>query len=162
VVAGGAGQTVLRYLGKASGKQTFYGPITGARYAAGSTHPMIAVDDRDLYGPNPRQAGMLERIENGIRLFRVEPQAQKPTPIPVPVETPVEAVESKAEVFQDWKGEAEPEAVPVVAVDIASMSVAAVKKLELTQAQWVDLQQAEIAGRNRKSVLVFIEGKLDV
>src|SRR3972149_3642877 len=139
IVAGGAGATILRYLGKGSGKQTVCGPITGARYAAGTSHPLIAVDDRDLYGPNLKQAGMLERVENGIKLFGKEPLPPRPTPIAVPVETPVEAVEAKAEeAFQDWKGEAEPAEAAVEAiavVDIAALSLAAIKKLELTQAE---------------------------
>ncbi len=169
VVAGGAGTTVLRYLGQSSGKQTFYGPVTGARYSAGKTHPLIPVDNRDLYGPDQRRLGMLERRENGVSLFKVEKNIERPVPQEAPKEAPVENAEVPAsEEFSDWKDEPqetpapEPDITKTTQVDISKLTLAEIKKLEMTPENWAKLAGMEAADRNRKNVIAFAKARSEV
>lgn len=91
---GADGIVLVRYVGPSFGKQTFYGYVSGARYSAGQTRPLISVDTRDLRNPHydakmqtrGQVPGILQIYEGGKPIFELEPMA---TPIVAPKQKPV-------------------------------------------------------------------------
>lgn len=149
MIPGGGDLVNLEYIGGSWGKITFYGPITGAQYAAGLSAPIIPVDKRDLYGPNVRQVGMLERQENGKKLFRLVQPPKAPQPIPEP-----EKVPEVPEVPEN-----EPATQPVAVNDISKMTLSQIKQLSMKPEEWAKLVEMEKMDRNRKSVIEFAQSK---
>ncbi len=142
----GAGGTVpLKYVGTSVGKQTFYGPVTGAQYYAGKSDPVVWVDKRDLYGPDSRRVGMLERVEGGKNIFVLLPPPKAPQPIQ-PAKEPEPA----------------PEAVvpaKTLDIDLGHMTLTQIKKLILLPQEWETVAKLEKEDRNRKSVISYAEQK---
>lgn len=68
---------IVQYVGKSFGTQSFYGVNTGERYAAGLSHPKVAVDKEDLYG-SVNRPGLLELRENGKNIFILLPAPSAP------------------------------------------------------------------------------------
>lgn len=116
-----AGSVVLEYIGTSVGTQTFYGPITGARYVAGKTRPLVSVDPRDTRTTSQTKRGLLDLMEGGKLLFRKyvppvvheEPLPEKPVSMETEdKETTPEVIES---VIADWKqGQEEEEQKTVI------------------------------------------------
>lgn len=94
-LAGHEGMVLLQYIGGGVGKQTIYGPATGARYVFDGNHRKqfwVAVKDT---ATNGKALGLLQLARNGKPLFRVIqkilPRTEKPVkPAPEPEVIPVQ------------------------------------------------------------------------
>lgn len=102
--AGATGMVLVEYMGQNYGKQTYYGPVTGAPYTFSARANKRWVDRRDLHfkTDSGNDIGLLDMMQNGRDLFR---QASNPAPESVlasaepVVEEPVPAEEA-AEIDQ--------------------------------------------------------------
>lgn len=166
-VPGGAGTLMLEYVGGSYGTQSFYGPVTGARYAAGRSRPYVAVDTRDATTGRPNRPGLLEIRENEKAVFR-------------PYVPPVEAEKTEGELLADAQAavleitEAFSPAPPAILVestetvslsdvvevpDVNALTAKDILALDVTAAQAAAMLAAELAGKKRSTVVAFLESK---
>ena len=103
IVPMSAGAIVLEYTGTSFGTQTFYGPVTGARYTAGKSRKLVSVDPRDLATGHQTKKGLLELAEGGKALFKryTVPQAEIEKAKTVSMETEPEAQRASVPLDQD-------------------------------------------------------------
>ncbi len=157
---GAEGMIALEYVGLSTGKQTWHGKVTHARYLFGGSHPRGWVDKRDA-------AALLELREGGRPLFR-RYIAPKPVPIPEPPTAPalteaaIAAADDEAPLAAALvvAALAEVEAPEVKATDIADMTVAAIRAAlpgadAHLRAIWLEQERS---GRNRATVLKLLGG----
>lgn len=98
LLIGAEGMTMVRYNGSNYGKETYFGPATGASYAFSVDRNIRNVDNRDLRTSN--RTGLLDIVEKGINTFSIysNPQVKKEEIIkssPVIESEPEPEVESK-------------------------------------------------------------------
>lgn len=166
-VPGGAGTLMLEYVGGSYGTQSFYGPVTGARYSAGRSRPYVAVDLRDATTGRPNRPGLLEIRENEKAVFR-------------PYVPPVEAEKTEGELLADAQAAVletteafspDPPAILVESAETVSLSDVVevpdvnaltakdILALDVTAAQAAAMLAAELAGKKRSTVVAFLESK---
>jgi len=116
-----AGSIILEYVGTSLGKQTFYGPVTGARYSAGLTHKLISVDPRDARTSSLTRRGLLDLSENGRPLFRafVPPAPKEPESVSMETGKVVETINEAPVAEPQAIPDPEPTVEPVVEVAAA-------------------------------------------
>ncbi len=148
------GEIILQYIGKSHGTQSFYGVETGKRYVAGLSHPLVAVDRRDLAGTQTRP-GILAIMDGRVKLFQIwKPPVKKIMPT-LPAQDISKLIEPEkiAEIE-----EGKPDEMP----DIENMSLTEIKNLDLRFVNVSDLYEIECSGRNRKNVLKYLESLREV
>ena len=154
VASAGEGEIILQYIGKSHGTQSFYGVNTGRRYAAGLSHPLVAVDRRDLAGTNARP-GMLAIMDGRVKLFQIwKPPVKKVTPtLPAQDISKLIEPEKLAEIE-----EGKPDEMPVYPCP-DELTLTQIKALDLHLGDAAsDMLEAEKHGRKRKNVIAYLEG----
>lgn len=130
---GAEGMSLLEYMGANYGNQTYYGPVTGARYVFSASRRIRNVDKRDLH--HQSNSGLLDLIlPGGQPLFRViQPKpapAPAPAPVPAPAPAPVPEPEPESvalslaeQVIEQRVEEAREAAKPVIAEAVEQVEV---------------------------------------
>jgi GT2 family glycosyltransferase len=165
---GSEGMVKLEFLGTGMAA-SWTGPVTNARYRFGEDRTIGWVDKRDV-------DGMLQlKDRKGNILFRraeiaskkeakktEEMKSVEETQIEETVEETVEEVteEPTTTGVIDLTPKIAEEKSGVVFPDPADMTANEIKTLQLTPEQWTALYRSELAGKNRKGVITFIEEKL--
>lgn len=164
VVPGGAGTILLQYVGRSYGTQSFYGLVTGARYEAGLTKAVIPVDLRDAETGQVNRPGLLEIREDGKNVFRrYTPPAAAPTPAleTTLTLTPTPGTETAFSPSPPAKLAVPDQGVslPVVSEipDVNILTAKEILALDLVPAQAVAMLAVEQDGKQRKTVLAFLE-----
>jgi len=132
---GKAGMTRLEYIGKNAGDSTWWGLVTNTRYVFGGNRRVGYVDSQDV-------AGMLAMKKDDKPVFRRYKEPAKPKAPPV--------VEEKA---PDPPVTTRALEVP----DIQSLTGAEIKALDIIPNQVLALIKQEQVGKNRKTVLAYLE-----
>lgn len=165
-IVGSQGMVRIEYLGKQM-QSTWDGPATGQSYSFGMDKPRGWVDRRDA-GERSKNGFLNMKDRGGNWLFQTVSDNSAAVSQPVPnIAEPIVAVQVT-----------EPAASPaVVAVAEAAgtlsvaektldvpnptdMNVEEIKRLDLTWDQWAELYRIELANRNRKGAIAFLEEKL--
>lgn len=100
------GMTLIKYVGGSIGTQSWYGVVSGKKYAFGLKKNLGNVDPRDLQTGQMQRPGLLEVRENGGKVFVIAPVADpKPSEAEVAafVEKPVEKEELPPEAVAEEK-----------------------------------------------------------
>ena len=169
---GAEGMVKIEYLGDQM-SFTISGDKTNARYTFGKDRPKGWIDPRDLGTREglSGDTGFLTKRDRqtGKYLYKLAEEAVAPEPKPVAV---TQVVEENAPSVPQGVAEATgtlsaTENVAEKSVTLKSdvpnptdLTVEEIKLLELTQDQWLQVYQIEMAGRNRKSAITFIEETL--
>lgn len=167
-VPGGAGTLMLEYVGGSIGTQSFYGPVTGARYSAGRSRPYVAVDVRDATTGRPNRPGLLEIRENERPVFReyVAPVEAPKTEAEILEALQAAVLETTDAAFSPDPPAALVESTETVSLsdvievpDVNALTAKDILALELTPAQATAMLAAEQVGKKRSTVLAFLEAK---
>jgi len=134
---GRAGMTRLEYIGRNQGDTTWWGPVTNTRYIFGGNRKVGYVDSADV-------PGMLAMKKEDRPVFRVFRPPAKPKAPPAPVVKEAVAVP----------------AGPLGGTDIQELTGADIKATAIELEQVPGLIEQEKAGKNRKTVLAYLEGLL--
>lgn len=167
---GADGMNLIRYVGRSLGTQSFYGPVSGARYSAGRSRPLIYVDNRDLRTRNMRQPGLLELREEGQPVFALEEAVPDPVPqvdalavngglidgAAAVAEVEYVSTETPAEPEETFDLDV-PDLLTMTARDLISHLQGAGYAPEILRA----IREAEAGGRGRTTVLNAIEALLN-
>ena len=154
-MVGQAGMTKIEYTGSKM-NSSWHGEVTHRDYIFGEDRARGWVDNRDVDG------FLKARDNKGNYIFkRVDAPKQVKQSEPV-------AVESNEKEVVVLKGQSVGRSADAVAVvekqpnfpDPIDMTVEEIKDLELDLGQWKALYSAEMAGRNRKGAVAFIEEKI--
>ena len=154
-MVGQAGMTKIEYTGSKM-NSSWHGEVTHRDYIFGEDRARGWVDNRDVDG------FLKARDNKGNYIFkRVDAPKQVKQSEPV-------AVESNEKEVVVLKGQSVGRSADAVAVvekqpnfpDPIDMTVEEIKDLELDFGQWKALYSAEMAGRNRKGAVAFIEEKI--
>lgn len=148
---------------------TITGDMTNAKYTFGKDRPKGWVFKSDI-GTRDGKLGFLSKRENGKNLYQVIDGDNNPAPEPAvgeevtKEETPraVESVGGVAQVSGTLTANtpSQPALAKVDAPDPTDMTVEEMKALadrDLTKNQWEQIYKKEMAGRNRKGAIAFIE-----
>ena len=126
--------TRMEYIGRNQGDTTWWGPETETRYVFGGNRRVGYVDKADV-------AGMLKMQKEGKPVFRVFRPPPKPQAPPAPVAKEVVAVP----------------AGPLGGTDIQELTGADIKAAAIELEQVPGLIEQERAGKNRKTVIAYLE-----
>lgn len=165
---GVVGMVKIEYLGKQM-SSTWTGDVTGATYTFGVDRPKGWVDKRDA-GSLEEKKGFLGKKDKmtGSLLFKIAKDNSS-------IQEPIQAVEitqeiASPEIVGAMQGQVAgmgESRVPVAPVtnkidfpDPENMNVEQIKQLVLTREQWTEVYKAELAGRNRKGSIAFLEERL--
>lgn len=157
------GMVRLVYTGKAM-TSVWDGAFTNTRYRFGADRPKGWVYRADA-GEQGR-SGFLNVTDNkGNYLFTEDRLGELPVEVSKTVTPPPAAATHKVKVS---KADAQAEPVVVVTAvkeeagspDPNGLNAAEVRSLVLSKEQWEQVYKAELAGKNRKSVITFIEEQL--
>jgi len=129
--------TRLQYIGRNAGDSTWWGPVTNTRYVFGGNRKVGYVDNKDV-------TGMLAMKKEKRAVFRRFRPPAKPKAPPVPVVKETVAVP----------------AGPLGGTDIQELTGADIKAAAIELEQVPGLIEQEKAGKNRKTVLAYLEGLL--
>jgi len=154
----------IEYLGNQM-NFTVTGDMTNAKYTFGKDRPKGWVFKSDV-GERGGKLGFLSKRENGKDLYRIVGADQEPTPEPVAVtevtaevpvsETPVSVGASEAAAtLQSVSTVETPDPT-----DLTVEELKAYADKGLTKDQWEQIYKKELAGRNRKGAIAFIEDLL--
>lgn len=162
------GMALIEYVGGNKGSSQWGGPggsPSGQKYIFGDNSR-----DKIKYVRANDVAWILGLRDEGKTLFQV--RNPKPIEAPEPVVTP----EDEAETDPEVKAETEPETAepmdnepdipderPADAIELndpADLTIAEIKALDLSEAGWLAMYEAEKAGKNRSGAIEFILSKL--
>jgi glycosyltransferase involved in cell wall biosynthesis len=161
-IIGGNGMTMLRYIGKSQGTQTFYGFATGQAYKFGLSRPLGYVDNRDLLGSSTKP-GLLDMSESGKKLFAIEPMNKTKVAALVPAAMAAAVDNFKPDTTPQEIVSLEEEAPEAIYPEFypEEMTVAEIRNLtNLTKEQANDLYEKERSGKNRSTVLKIFSAYL--
>ncbi len=166
---GAQGMVKIEYLGEQM-MFTISGDVTNAKYSFGKDRPRGWVAQQDI-GSRESKTGFLSKRDRstGKWLYREVETANKSESIQKPVQVveinsnsvaqvggsltaveqilepvPVQTLESVQEVIQKYPNP-------------TNLNVEEIKALKLTKEQWVEVYKAEMANRNRKGAVLFME-----
>lgn len=171
--AGSAGFVKLLYTGK--GMSSVYdGPVTNTRYRFGADRPRGWVDKRDA-GERGKAGGFLnikksdggwlfDVVEDGDAVAKKETVPANAAEVKGVEVTPVKkASKGVVDIQKDPTvviGEAPKEEPKLEFPNPSELNASEIRGLTLTKAQWQAVYEAEMADKNRKSVVTFIEEQL--
>lgn len=149
------GMVLIEYIGTSMGAQTWYGPVSGARYPFGLTRKYGNVDVRDLRTGSARKPGFLELRENGQDIFKIFTPPKQVAQVEVP--EPVITVDRVNVDFTDLNGigpstaeklisagYATPYDLPnnIDAQELADKTGLSIKKAEAILAAWIEFKDS--------------------
>lgn len=172
---GSVGMEKIEYLGD---QMTFtaFGETTNAAYTFGRDRPKGWVDKRDV-GSRESGKGFLGKKDRrtGTWMYRLAETSKNVFPVEEVKVEEVEVEEVKVEVEKLAEPAAVEKAAPVGAAQVSGslsakekldfpdptdMNVEEIKALELSREQWVEVYKTEMARRNRKGAIAFMEDLL--
>lgn len=168
---GSMGMELLEYQG---GQMNFTisGDVTNAKYTFGKDRPRGWVDKRDVGTRDGKTGFLSKRGPDGTWLYRIANETPEPAPEPVEIneveaESPVAVSDSETPLggAVALKATLHPVSLPVdtepvTAPNPTDLTVEEIKALldqNLTREQWEKIYTQEMAGRNRKGAVAFIE-----
>jgi hypothetical protein len=174
------GMVKIQYIGKQV-SSTWYGDVTNAPYIFGIDRPKGWVDKRDVGSKEEKKGFLSKKDRDGNFIFKVvtdnkaeevvekKPEGELVTAIEgISVADTVE----QPEMVTVMKGQSVgmSEAAPnrfdsslppkAKSIDSSELSVEQIKSLELSKEEWQELYKDELAGRNRKGAVAFLEDKI--
>jgi glycosyltransferase involved in cell wall biosynthesis len=162
---GSQGMELIEYRGEQM-NFTISGDTTNAKYTFGKDRQKGWVDRRDLGTREGKMGFLSKRGADGNWLYRVASSNGTAVAEPEPVAV-MEVVEEVSKPMVEGVGEASGTLTPRIAAKTATptpnpseMTVEQIKALaedNLTREQWEEMYKLEMAGRNRKGGVAFIE-----
>lgn len=168
---GSEGMVKIEYLGKQV-SSTWTGDVTSAPYTFGVDRPKGWVDKRDVGTRESGKGFLSKKDRNGNYLFRLVEKQETTTEIASTDEEPLKVVEVVSEpepvLVQEAAGTSLTTATMSIAeskplIDPTDMNVEQIRQLDsqnLTLEQWKEIYKLEMANRNRKSAVTFLEEKI--
>lgn len=149
---GSKGMSLLEYTGSKM-SSTWTGPATHVSYRFGADKRFSWVDTRDV-GERNKSGFLNMKDSKGSWVFRMA------NPLPQEPEQQEVSLASSPKVVEEipTADSAEMRSEPKISVPNPSdLLVSQIRELDLTHDEWMEVYKLELADRNRKTVIVFIE-----
>jgi hypothetical protein len=165
-VVGSQGMEKIEYIGNQM-SFTAFGDATGAKYTFGKDRPIGWVDKTDL-GSRDGKNGFLSKRDKqtGRWLYKLAGSSEEKADVvaetvPSTEVTPVSEVPVVQELGMAGTTVASGTLSAVkqekITVDPTDLNVEEIKALELSEEEWLEVYRKEMAGRNRKGAIAFLE-----
>jgi len=158
------GHTVLKYVGRSWGTQTYFGPVSGTRYRAGLSRAQVQVKNEDLETARSNQPGLLQLRKHGLLVFELSEAVEaQETP---EIEAPSPETETGAAEAVSTANAVAVATPPAEDVDLAveatlELSVTKIKLLDhFSKEDYAALLVAEQAGQQRSTLISWLEEQL--
>lgn len=147
---------LLLYSGARQGDFAITGGVTRTKYHVPGPGGIVELMGTRTQGVNPADVKWFLSVNQG-RDFRVVERPPASAPAPAMAAPPPPAPQPVTE--EAWVPEVmEADEVPAMVPDIQGMTVPEIRELELEPDMAAALRGQELTGKNRKSVLEFLEG----
>jgi GT2 family glycosyltransferase len=177
------GMTKIQYTGKQV-SSTWHGDVTNAPYVFGIDRPRGWVDKRDVGSKEEKKGFLSKKDRDGNFIFKVVTDNKAEEVVEEKITVIKHQSVGMSEATASFVVEDNPNSSEVVvpgafsnatasasgtlhvkekekvAVDPSEISVEQIKQLELSKEEWHQLYKDELAGRNRKGAVAFLEEKL--